>query len=505
MTGQAGEAVPMSALAAVGIAGPKLTFNDLTGAVGKSSVRGRLALVLSNGVGIDGDLDVDNVDAATVLATGLGFPSAAGPWSSEPLKSGAFSALDGAVRFKLARAALSPTLAARDLHGLLRMRQSEIALENMEGTLAGGQIEGDLAFRRNADGLSAHGRIALAAGDTAALLAPGKSSIDGRLTLKLEADGIGLSPRALIGSLHGGGTITLAGGHFAGLDAAAFDAAIQAVDQSRAVDQSGAVDASKVRAVVSASMANSRFAVPRGEAAVTIAGGQLRLSNVTIRSDGGAELALAGVLDCTDGSLDARLTLSGTPGANALINQRPELVVALKGPFSAPNRTVDVSVLTGWLTLRAADQQARRLEAIEANRRDAALAPVVRPPSPAVRFAPSGTVIESPIAGIAPPATGAPGARALDRLKPEAPADDSRPDAGNPDQGVNRLPALPPPAEIKPLFPQPQRAPSRADNTGGVTGDQVTTEPPRRRPVVRQPAPAATERPPLDLLFRPQH
>jgi hypothetical protein len=40
--------------------------------------------------------------------------------------------------------------------------------------------------------------------------------------------------------------------------------------------------------------------------------------------------------------------------------------MALKGLVSAPVRTLDVSALTGWLTLRAVEMQTSRLRAIEA-------------------------------------------------------------------------------------------------------------------------------------------
>ena len=60
--------------------------------------------------------------------------------------------------------------------------------------------------------------------------------------------------------------------------------------------------------------------------------------------------------------MDARLLLSGSDEA---AGARPNIFVALKGPFAAPARSVDVSALTGWLTLRAVENQTKRLRAIE--------------------------------------------------------------------------------------------------------------------------------------------
>ena len=44
---------------------------------------------------------------------------------------------------------------------------------------------------------------------------------------------------------------------------------------------------------------------------------------------------------------------------------RPDIFMALKGPLAAPARSIDVSALTGWLTLRAIENQTKQLRAIE--------------------------------------------------------------------------------------------------------------------------------------------
>src|SRR5208282_3902126 len=147
---------------------------------------------------------------------------------------------------------------------------------------------------------------------------------------------------------------------FAGLDGAAFDAAVRAAGQSTVIAQS------KIQAAVSAALANGRLAVPQGDAAMTITGGKVSVANVTLQAQDGTALALAGVLDLSTGAIDARMTLTGQPPADALIRMRPELAVGLKGPLAAPKRTLDISALTNWLTLRAAELQTRRLESIEA-------------------------------------------------------------------------------------------------------------------------------------------
>jgi large subunit ribosomal protein L24 len=426
MTGQPGSAVPLTASSSVAVAGRMLSFTDLDVVVGKASLHGRLTVKLSSPIGIEGDIAANDVDAAAVAATILGMPIAGtAAWSPEPIGAGAFGALNGAVTFKLDRAALTPVWVARDLKGVVRFQPAEIAVSDIDGGLAGGRLTGELTFRRDSAELAAHGRLVLVGANAATIIASKKNALDGLLTVKLQADGMGLSPAGLIGSVHGSGAVTLANAQVAGIDPAAFDAAIHAADQS------GSIETPKIRTAVSAAMESGRLTVPNGDAEVTIAGGQIRLAKMTLPAQSGAEFSLDGVLDLNSAAIDAHMTLSGQPAANALISTRPELALTVKGPLAAPETKLDISALLGWLTLRATELQTRRLESVEANRREDVLGPVVRPVSPSVRYIPAGTTLETAIQANA--STGpASNTRGLDRLRPEAPptAPESRLDHG---------------------------------------------------------------------------
>ena len=484
MTGQPGPVVALTASSSVAVAGRTLSFTDLDVAAGKASVRGRLAVKLSSPVGIDGDVAANDADATAVAAMILGLPSAgaAAAWSPEPIGAGAFGALNGAVTFRLDRAALTPAWVARDLKGVLRFQPAEIAFSDIDGGLAGGRLTGELTFRRDAAELAAQVRLALVGANAATIVASKKNALDGLLTVKLQADGMGLSPAGLVGSVRGSGAVTLSNAHVAGIDPAAFDAAIHATDQS------GSLETPKIQAAVSAAMESGRLTVPNSDAEVTIAGGQIRLAKMTLPAQSGAELSLDGLLDLNGAAIDAHMTLSGQPAANALISTRPELALTVKGPLAAPETKLDISALVGWLTLRATELQTRRLESIEANRREEVLGPVVRPASPSVRYIPAGTTLETTIQANASAAP-ASGTRGLDRLRPEAPpaAPESRLDHGGTDHGAAA--ALPPPAASKPQPPGTDSASARR------------SAPPPSAPLSITPS----DRSLLDMLFRSQN
>ena len=433
MTGQPGAAVPVSAKAALAIDGSKLSFTDIASNVGKAALHGRLAVDLIGPIAVDGRIDADNADAPEFFAMLLGLPRNGGvaAWSTNTIGAGAFGAVNGAITFKFDSASLTPALVARDLGGVVHFQPGAISIDDVAGNFGGGHLSAALRFRRNASALAAHAKVTITDASAMALLGPAMNVVGGQLGLTLEGDGLGATPAALIGSLHGNGTVSVKDVQFAGLDPAAFTAALQAAGQTAPVDMN------KVQAAVTAALANGRVAVPAANAAVEIAGGAVNLNHVVLNAEHGAELALDGGVDLSAATIDARLMLSQAPPANALIAARPELSVTVKGPLGGPKRTLDTSALTSWLTLRSTELQTRRIEAIEASRQQGAVAQAPHPDAPDLRLPTAGGVVESAIPANS---SAAPAARALERLQPLAPP--PVPDASHPASGS----AVPAPA-----------------------------------------------------------
>jgi uncharacterized protein involved in outer membrane biogenesis len=483
MTGQVGgiPLSPVSLNAIVGIAGPVLSVTDLTVKSGKSSLRGRLDLKVADPIAVAGDIAGDDLMAPMVSSLLFGLPNAtpgaAKSFSAAPVGGGAFGLMNGSVSFKFERATLTPTWVARDVKGVVRFAPPQIELADLDAKLAGGRLSGDLIFRHDPQSFAGRGHIEIA--DASAAAIAGATAIDGLFSAKLQGESQGLSPEAVVGALHGDGTISLTRAQFAGFNPAAFDAAMRLADQN-----AGAVDAGKVRTAVSAVMDNGKFAVAKADAEVTIAAGQVHVAKTVLPVQDGAQLAIDGMLDLNTSAVDAQFTLSAEIAANALIRPHPELAVTLKGPLAAPERKLDVSALLGWLGLRAAEQQTRRLESLEVNRRADVIGDLVRPVPPATRFISQGTALEINNHLNAAPLP--PGTNLLDRLRPEIPP---------PPVTVAPLTAVPPLA--KPGNPSasasaPDKSDKTTDKAGGATG------------AVR-PAPLPGLRSLLNSLFGPQN
>jgi hypothetical protein len=308
-----------------------------------------------------------------------------------------FGRFAGEIAFRFGRVELLPNVNGRDLRGTVRFGGDSIALDST-GEMAGGKLAGIVTFRNAQDGLDAHVKMSLAGADTGALFSgAARPPVTGLLNLSLEGEATGLSAVALVGSAKGSGKIELTDAQLAGLDPRTFDAVTRAVDQGLAIEQGRIAD------VVRKSIGSGRLSVRRAESALTVSAGQIRLSKPAVDSKDAA-LSVAGAFDLTDGLIDARLVLSGQSEA---AGARPDIFIALKGPMPDVSYNIDVSALTGWLTLRAVENQTKRLRAIELAPQQPATRPAPKvnpaPPLPAptdIKPAPKPRSVGRPAASV---------------------------------------------------------------------------------------------------------
>ena len=379
---------------------------------------------------LDGEFALGALDVPAALAVAIGMPvqgaGATGLWPAEPFEAGFLRGVSGQIKIKSARAMLAPRLLARDAHAVLRFSDAEVALQDVDAEVAGGRLAGELTVQRRADGVNARGNFRFA-GAKAAELLPGDGWLSGRITLDISVEGSGRSANALIGSLGGAGSFTLEDGLLARLDPSVFDALVHAVDSGLPIDTA------RVRGWLEKELATRALPISLAEGAITIVDGQARLNNTIVRSRS-VDLALDGSVNLADATLDARLTLSG-PAGLGVGNARPELTITAKGPVTAPKRTVDVSALSGWLALRAVEQQSKKLEVLEGRVTAPGEGPIEAVPAPS-----------TPVTTAVPPPAAA-------HTEPEAQLPRSRPPAPRPPRPKPAEQARPaPPINLLPFF-----------------------------------------------------
>jgi large subunit ribosomal protein L24 len=137
--------------------------------------------------------------------------------------------------------------------------------------------------------------------------------------------------------------------------------------------------------------------------------------------------------------------MQGPPAKDDASKDRPEFGIVLKGALGAPERTLDVSALTTWLSLRRIEQQTKRIESLESGRKPNAPAADAGPatPPPAKPHQPASQAQPSPMPQTQPsPKPTHPSAQAQ---RPVAPNSSGSPAAGG------QLTTLPPPIDIRPV------------------------------------------------------
>jgi uncharacterized protein involved in outer membrane biogenesis len=297
---------------------------------------------------------------ATIAAV-IGLPPVTGgSWPSEPFERGLIGAVEGSVKLRVGRATLSPQLGVANMRGTLQFGHGSFALEEIDGSVAGGRVAGSVSFERGEEGLSLDTHVRFAGANLADLL-PGEGALTGRATIDLDLQGTGRSPIALIGALKGDGTFTIQDGQIMRVDPAVFAAVIRSVDDGLPIDAMRINDRTEV------ALGNGALNVALAQGEIAVAAGQLRLANTAIRAKG-AELGVTLGLDLSGSAIDARLVLAGAPGSGVLEGVRPEIALALRGPFEAPKRTLDVAAFTSWLALRAIEEKDKRIDALQSGR-----------------------------------------------------------------------------------------------------------------------------------------
>lgn len=409
------QSLPVTLSTKAVLSGPSLKLEDVQAQIAGTALRGRLGLTFGQVTQVEGDVETDTVDAAALIAAAGGL-TARDKSLEEPFERGLYMQANGQIAFRAKRAELTETLVMENVSGSLRLGPSELAIAIENAELAKGRVSAELSSRKTPESRTAKMRVDLKGVDAAPLLpASSRPQMSGSISLSTELDGSGRSPKALIGSLTGTGTLTLADARIAGLDPKAF------AQTMRAVDQGLPLDGLRIRDIVTPALDSGALAVRVAEMPFTISGGQLRFGTLLAQADS-ADVAMSGVLDLAERTLDARVVLTDTNTATTA--GRPEISMQIKGPLASPARHVEVAALTGWLALRAVEQQSKKLEAIERG--------AVPPVTSSVPAAP---------AAVSPPLVMPERAPALPRTRPSAEV---------------RAPAaplaapLPPPIDIRP-------------------------------------------------------
>jgi uncharacterized protein involved in outer membrane biogenesis len=279
------------------------------------------------------------------------------------------------------------TLAANDFHlgalgdvkhfnGRLRSTPGKIELADTSGQLADGNFTG----RAELGNIDGHAFLRTQMKVTGASLATtfwkhgGKPVAAALSNLSFALDTTGRSAVDLLESATGSGTLSLSGITVSGFDGSAFAALLKLADGIDGELSDAALKPGIEQAVLAGTTRVDKLEIP-----FNIAGGRLRAANIAGQND---EISFTADADIglLAGDLAGKLAVAFKPGEDALAGAEPSVSLDWQGPLAAPARTVDITALNSFLSLRRFEQERRRVEIMQANiaekqrlRREAAL------------------------------------------------------------------------------------------------------------------------------------
>jgi large subunit ribosomal protein L24 len=428
----------------VGLAGNRLSFDDLDATLSGSRLRGHLAMTLDREKSVDGEIGLDTLDLAPAFGVAIG---AAGRDAGEPLAKGLLNDWRGRVAFQALRGMLPGGVELRPFAGTIRSDGQSLTLDGLKGGIGGGEMTASIEARNVADGLSMNARIQLANVDVTALRYRNLAVAKGRTSAQMALTSQGRSVAALSGALAGNGTVTLEQAEIAGLNPRAFEIAIRASDGGQVPDDA------RLRQLVEPVLSAGALSIGSAQIPFTIRDGRLRVGATTLEAKN-ARAIVSGGYDIPADQADIRASL--TPIMVGLSGSPPEIQLFAAGPPEKLNRTIDLTPLSSWLAVRTIDRETKRLDAIERGE-----------PPPATAALPT---LVSPDGAPEPPATDVPlPGRDPRRVQPKSKGDSkvaptprpplAAPAAPSPPLASQQQAApLPPPIEVRPA---PGPAPAR--------------------------------------------
>jgi AsmA-like C-terminal region/AsmA family len=433
------------------LAGNKLTFDDLDGAIAGSRLRGRLASTLGDEKNVEGEVGLEALDLAPAFALAIG---AAGHDAAGPLGSGLLKGWRGRVAFQALRGTLPGGGELRPVSGIVKSDGQSLTFDAIKGGIGGGEASANIDAKQTANGIALNARVQLSGVDGAALRYRSLAIPAGRTSLQMTLASQGRSASALTGALSGSGTVTLESARVAGLDPRAFDVAIRASDEGRATDDI------KLRQIVEPALSAGALSVKSAQIPFNIRDGRLRVGATTLDAEG-ARAIISGGYDVPADQADIRASLVSTGvGASA---SRPEIQLFAVGSPDALDRTVDVAALSSWLAVRAIDRETRRLDSIERGEPPPALPASIPPPAAAQPSAavPDALAPDQPLSEV--PLPGRDPRRPPAKPKVSVPRPPVVPPSPNAPVMSQQLAPLPPPIEVRPApgIARPPKPPPR--------------------------------------------
>ncbi len=327
-----------------------------------------------------GALTVDRKAEKTAVSGNMALSKADGAWLGEavygPMTDAATGDLSGAalgipvfkdvdVNLKLSAKEFWPgwSGAITDFTSDVVYKGDELQLNAIKGGWDGGKIDGNVLFT-NAGGTGFfQTKLSLSDADLAGVVwqRDGSPLANGKFGLSLAMESSGKSMKDIVAALNGSGEMKLGDTSVRGLNLGMLAPLLSATDPMQ--DQ---LNAGKVHPIVETLLNNGEAKLPPTSVPFNVTDGVLRIQNVNVTTDQ-ARLNGNAQIDLPQERISASLDIGLNPSGDVLPGAEPAIRLDFSGMLASPGRKMDVTDITGYLTLRAYERERRRVERLQSN------------------------------------------------------------------------------------------------------------------------------------------
>jgi uncharacterized protein involved in outer membrane biogenesis len=363
---QMGTGLPVKLQANAALDPDRIVFSGMKGLFADNNMSGTLTIDRkAPGLKASGELAVDKMDFDW-LAEGIYGPMRdpkTGALNRDKLGLPAFSGMD--IGVKLSAKQVWPGIFGpiSNFTANAAYKGEELRLNDLAGGWNGGTLNGSLMLA-NSDGTGLmQTKLNLVNGDLAAVAwqRDGAPLATGRFGLAMNAEASGKSIADLAANASGSGEIKLGETHVRGLNLSILPPLLSATDQIQ-----GDITVAKVLPIMQTLLNNGEAVLPATSIPFNISTGVARATNITAGNDlaklsGNAEISLP------DERMRGSLGIDFNAGTEAQSGAEPALRLDFAGSLAAPGRTMDVTDVTSFLSVRAFERERRRVERLQAN------------------------------------------------------------------------------------------------------------------------------------------
>jgi hypothetical protein len=326
-------------------------------------VTGAIKARIGEEVSVTGSLDLSSASLPVLLSAATG-QSLSGP---EDLRSKAtFAAsIPAGLSLNLDISASELDLGVRQIARNAGFRfgfaDGGVRIDRLNADFAGGKLRGSAAAMPEDGTMTFRLRAALSGArlEDIAWRAGDRAVAQGGLDFSFAVNGAGRAPAGVVSTLSGSGTFTLADGLVRSVNPHAFSSII------RAADAGLKLDADAVRSVFAGHLDAGTLAFERASGSFAVKSGIIRVSTLSLDTNSATVLGSA-TIDLNTFQLSSDWSMSVDPGEDKVTGAAPEVGILFEGPLAGPARSIDVTPLLGFLTVRAFEKEVERIEALQA-------------------------------------------------------------------------------------------------------------------------------------------